>query len=182
MANELNTLFPIQFIEGINENAEYEIDEDYRLSMLPFARIAIDYRPRVASVLSRADILILTDARTDANKPITAAIYSDYNGNPSDITLNDVDSFTLQVPREAYKVYWQQITLKPAILAPGNQYWLVLDVDRGFWALQLAKNDGATNLKVTNEKRWRTYEESHKTKVMVRFYGRLIPFFSETRN
>jgi len=172
----LDDLFPVQFIEGINECAGYTVDDDYILSMSNFVKTAIEYKPTISSILSRVDILILTTEQTEANKRINASIYSDYHGSPSDIPLRVIDTFQMQVPGEGYQVYWQEIKLTPVVLVCNIPYWLVLDVDQSAWAFVLAKDGKQTNLLVKKDKRWKDFKEPANTKVMVRFFGRVIPF------
>ena len=163
MINEI----PEQFVEGFNEAAEQPYEDAIEITR--FAGIGIQYTPSLSYLLTKLEIM-LTFGDTPPKRNLNVQISSDYRGKPSDIELSSA-SF---VPKKAYGD-WNEIALKPVSLVKHRRYWLIINPNRCPTGLVQAKTGDEYTLCVKKVERWATPEEFKGGKVMVRFYGKIIP-------
>lgn len=164
MINEISE----QFVEGFNEAAEQRYEDT--LGITRFAGIGIAYTPSMSYLLTKLEIkLTFGDLPPDSN--LNVQICSDYRDKPSDIELSSA-SF---VPKSIYGD-WNEITLKPVSLVKNRKYWLTINPNRCPTALIQAKTGDECTFCVQIGEKWETPPAEFKDgKVMVRFYGKIIP-------
>lgn len=166
----LDEISPVQFIEGVNECAEAA---DTYINTMNYSGVAIEYIPKVSYSLKKLSIFLTHQEPLDGGK-YKVALCSDYKDNPSNIPLSKgawVSSGKLGE--------WQEVELeKPAVVVHNNKYWLTIDLDRGNIGLPMATEGDESALRFRGEKIWRTDDRFKTDKVMLRFYGRVLPILT----
>ncbi len=169
----LDELCPIQFIEGINYYEKYDLGD--LVYMSSYNELAIQYKAEKSYCLTSVEPFILTNASTQEIE-VAVKLYSDYDENPSDIMLSS-GSLTPQIPREkAYLHKWQGVALKPVSIIRGNKYWLA--ISNAQICLQVAEKGVDCVLKARGETKWFSPKDNPTSKIMLRFYGRVLPVTS----
>ncbi len=167
----LDELFPVQFVEGLNEVAEPS-DED-TIVITRYLGAGIQYIPQVSYILTRLEImLVFGDFQKEAQ--ITINVCTDYNDKPSDIVLSS-GSF---VPKSVYQE-WREVTLKPTSMIRNRKYWVTIHHNGFPTGLVRAEKGKDWLLSVKRDKRWGAPPEDIKDgKVMLRFHGRILAISS----
>ena len=173
----LDEICPIQFIEGINECGEYV--QKSVIGMQSYPVMAIEYIPKSSYSLTKLEICLFLPPRVPEEKTIRVALYSDYNGNPSDIVLTE-GTFVPNFSKEKHQFIWQEIQLSPVVVSPNNKYWVTVYPQPLSIALVDADEGVDSTLRVKkNNNKWDTLPNHIKeSKVMLRFYGRVLPMAS----
>lgn len=169
----LNELLPIQFIEGINENARY----DYGEGLVDVSQInrAIEYKAGRSYCLTRLDLYIVTTALTKESD-VAITLLTDYENNPTDIILSK-GKFVPKLSGDKSSVYlWQEVILEPVVIIHDSRYWIT--IAQASLCLAGAKEGVECAIRARGENRWFTAEKSQRAKVMLRFYGRVLPLMS----
>lgn len=164
MINEISE----QFVEGFNEAAEQSYEGN--LVITRFAGIGMQYTPSLSYLLTRLEIM-LTFGEIPPNSNLDVQISSDYGDKPSDIELSSA-SFAPKMARGD----WNEIALKPVSLVKDRKYWLIINPNRCPTALLQAKTGDECTFYVKIGEKWETPPAEFKDgKVMVKFYGKIIP-------
>jgi hypothetical protein len=169
----LNDICPIQFIEGINECAK--IADDY-INTKEYHGVAIDYCPKLTYSLNKFDIFLVHQQMPTGDK-YKVALCSNYDDKPSDILLSQGEWACGQ---ERLNV-WQEVELeKPVVVIRGNKYWLTIELGTGNIGLPIAVGEDVkeTTLKFQGHKLWVSNTRFKTGKVMLKFYGRVLPVIS----
>ncbi|MBA7604142.1 hypothetical protein ES703_11261 [subsurface metagenome] len=168
----LDEISPVQFIEGVNEYAEPL--EDQGINTRGYSGVAIEYLPKLSYTLKKLDIFLKHKEPPHEGKCKVALCTSDPKGNPSDIVLSEGGFAWKQTLGD-----WQQVELEPIVVRPSNKYWLTIDLDGGYIVLPIAKEGDESALRFRGKERWRTHDLFKANKVMLRFYGRVLPVPSQ---
>lgn len=165
----LNELFPVHFVEGLNEGAEPS--GEGTIVITSYSGTGLQYIPTVSYILTRLEI-ILTFGEIPEGAEIRVNLCSDYDEKPSDIVLGS-GSF---VPEKGVLGGWQEVTLKPISVIRNRKYWVTIHPNRCPTALIRAEKGQGSVLSVKTETRWKTPPERVKVgEVMLRFYGIILP-------
>ncbi len=169
----LDEICPVQFVEGMNEGAELSGEDSFVITS--YSRVGIQYIPSLSYSLAGLEImLVFGDFRKGTQ--IAVEISSDYDGKPSDIILS-AGSF---VP-EALYAEWREVTLKPVSVLKNTKYWVTIHPNRCPTALVVPKDgkDYTLSVKPGINSKWETPpDDTENHKVMLRFYGRILPISS----
>lgn len=167
----LNEIFPVQFIEGVNENAEAL--EDQHINTMGYSGVAIEYKPKLTYSLKKLHIFVI-QAETSEKHKFNVALYTDHKNNPSDIVLSKGtwDSKT------EYLNGWQEVELEPTVVVRNKRYWLTIDLNERRMGLPIAKEGEEAALRFRGRKKWVIHDIFKTCKVMLRFYGRVLPISS----
>lgn len=164
----LDKLFPEQFVEGINEGEEYLDDTMFEIT--DYLGTGLQYIPKTSYSLTRLQV-ILTFGEIPKDTQIRVDLCSDYNGKPSDIVLGS-GSF---VPKGVH-IEWQEVAFKPISLIKKWNYWITIHPNGCPTALIEAQKGQSLVLSVRRGNKWSILPaELKEGKVMLRFYGRILP-------
>jgi hypothetical protein len=168
----LEEICPIQFIEGINENAK--ANEEAYINTMSYASVAISYDPSITYSLAGLNIFLIQAVTDDEPFNFKLSIRTDYSDNPSNIILchgtwtNNID----------YVEKWQEIWMeKPAVVIAGKRYWCVLELNKKRVGLPIAVDEHAisSDLRFESNNRWIIEQRFPTNKVIIRFFGRVLP-------
>ncbi len=163
-------MFPIQFIDGMNESAQPTDNTSLKIS--GYQSIAIDYTPSLSYSLARLQIFT-TWAEISQRIEYGVRIYTDRSGNPSGFIL--AEAKVIFEPGGSGSA-WKQIVLsEPIVLIAQSKYWLSLDSLKAPFALGVTDDGIEVSLRAYTGGRWGESAERIKRKVMIRFYGRVLP-------
>jgi hypothetical protein len=166
MLDELNSLFPVQFIEGRNKSAE-----PGEISSIPTGAYIL-YAPEVSYSIAHVDIF-LSCASVPKRQESKLCLYPAYLDHPSDIVLTE-GTMVFEAGTEAYQG-WRRIEIsRPVVLIAHKKYWLrftEVETDFKFYA---AKEGDEINTMVKDDDKWHSSHE----RLMLRFFGRVIPVAS----
>ncbi|MFC2067306.1 hypothetical protein ACFLUO_09750 [Chloroflexota bacterium] len=163
----LDELFPVQFVEGINEEAE--LPDEKVIVITSYSGIGLQYVPKVSYSLTKLEV-VLTFSDIPQGAKIRIDLNSDYNGKPT----NDIILSTGSIIPEGVGG-WQQVNLQPVSLIKGRKYWVTIHPNGCPVALIKTEKGKSVTLSVKAEDRWATPTEDIRGKVMLRFYGRIFP-------
>lgn len=160
---DLDTICPVQFIEGRNKFAELGKPSDIN------SESYIEYIPQVSYSVSRIDILIgWPDVKQSGNNRLV--VYADYLDHPTDIILTEGNmAFDDDEPAS---MGWRTVNVEsPVVLIAHKRYWLKFsDIEAEFYFVAASKGDEIiTRLKP--DSKWETKNEV----LMLRCYGRILP-------
>jgi len=164
----LDEICPVQFVEGVNECAE--ATDDY-INTMEYSGVAIEYTPTLSYSLKRVDIFLTHQQPSNENK-YKVALCTDYGNKPSDIVLSKGEWAWRDVLGD-----WQRVELEPVVVTCNKKYWLTIDLDKGNIGLPIAQGEEAkeVSLRFRGEYKWVIHGKFKKDKVMLRFYGRILP-------
>lgn len=169
----LDEICPVQFVEGVNEGEE-QLDET-TIEITHHLGTGLQYIPKTSYSLTRLQVIlilgetILGETRKDTQ--IRVDLCSDYKGKPSDIVLGS-GSF---VPKRGYGE-WQEVAFKPVSLIKNWNYWITIHPSGCQVALLQAQKGQSLVLSVKSLNKWGIPPaEPKEGKVMLRFYGRILP-------
>lgn len=164
----LDELFPVQFVEGLNEGAE--LSDINSLVITGYSGVGIQYTPSLSYSLTKLET-ILTFGNSLDGAEIKICIYSDYKDKPSDIQLSS-GSF---VPKKVYGE-WRIVTLNPISIIKGRRYWITIHPNGYAVAFVIPKTGQNSILSFKKFKKWEALPEyAEGGKVMFKFYGRILP-------
>ena len=167
----LDELFPVHFVEGLNEGAEQFYEDTMVITR--YSGTGIQYTPQVSYVMTKLEIM-MTFGDLPPKARIGVNLCWDYDEKPSDIILSSGDF----VPKTAHGG-WCEVTLKPISVIKGRKYWVTIHPNGCPTALIRAEKGRDCLLSVRTERKWEAPpEEVRYCKVMLRFYGRILPFSS----
>lgn len=166
----LDEICPVQFVEGLNEGAEpSDYDEDV-IVITSYSGFGIQYAPSLSYILTRLEIM-LTFGDIPEGAQIRVDLYSDYEDKPSDIVLSS-GSFIPKVVERG----WKEVILEPVAVIRGRKYWVTIHPNRCPTVVSEAKKGHGFMLSGKRDEKWRTpFDDIEKGKVMLRFYGRVVP-------
>ncbi len=164
----LDELFPVQFVEGLNEGADPSDEE--AIGITGYLGTGIQYIPKVSYSLTRLEMMMaFGDLPEEAQ--IEVNLRTDYDERPSDIILSS-GSF---VPRSVYGE-WHEVTLRPVSVIRNNKYWITIHPKGCPTALIRAEKGESYLLSFRPDRRWKARpEDIPDGKVMFKLYGRIIP-------
>ena len=171
--SELSEIFPIQFIEGINDNETLENRQT--IELLKYGIIAIAYKPKLSYCLTKLEIMIAHRLDTPSMKPMKAALHPDYKDKPSKVIITEGET-TPEGSETPFRLnsIWQEIELSPAILVNSKKYWISIDCNMEIH-LVTARDGDITALAYKEDDNWRQDTDYTEWKCMLRFYGRILP-------
>lgn len=177
MVDELSQLCPVQFIEGINEGAEYNTQNFIDLQMYP--TVAIEYTPKSTYCLAKLEILIAYGLAI-VGREYNVTLYSDYKDEPSDIILGEGKLVTevtkeLAQRRIIFIANWHKVDLNPVVVISAKKYWVTINSEGEPLNLVTAVNGDVTNMMIRKSGKWRPDELFSGWQCMLRFYGRVMP-------
>lgn len=164
----LDELFPIQFVEGLNEGAEPS--EEDSIVITRYSGFGIQYIPSLSYSLTGLEMMLVFGDFREGTQ-ISVEISSDYNEKPSDIILSS-GSF---VPKVVYGE-WREVTLKPVSVIRNKKYWVIVHPNGCPTSFVKADKGKGYILSGKRDAKWRTPLDSLKEgEVMLKFYGRILP-------
>lgn len=164
----LDELFPIQFVEGINESAE--VVGDGFLQVRQYDRIAIPLAPTMAFTISRVEISLIW-GRFGTQETYAAKISFDHDNNPSEIALSEGE-LIFEPTDSGYG--WCKIKLvHPVVLLPNKHYWLELESKDALFHLGIAREGARVSMRADLGEGWSSSGNDHS--FMLRLYGRVFP-------
>lgn len=169
----LDAICPIQFIEGINEGGEFEKEfEEACISARNYSSLSIQYNPKLSYSLAKLEILLAYGEMPPESK-ISVTVRSNYDDKPSDMVL----SHGTIVPKKRHSLVWdwEEIELQPVVLLRNNKYWVTIDTAHGFFGIVTAKVGDEPVVKVRIDTKWTPYGDSPKSRIMLKFFGRVLP-------
>lgn len=166
MLDELNSLFPVQFIEGRNKGAE-----PGEISSIPTGAYIL-YVPEVSYSIAHIDIFLAWKAVPERQEN-RLRIYAAYLDHPSDIVLTE-GAMVFEKGTEPYED-WRRIEIaRPVVLIAHKKYWLrFTEVESNFAFYAAKEGDEITTMVKDNDK----WHSSHE-RLMLRFFGRVLPVAS----
>ncbi len=170
----LDELFPVQFIEGVNENGEIKRREHERVQIDELANIAIGFAPSHTFILNKIDIYLFWSG---FSIPVEykAKLYPDYCNNPAIIVLTEGK---LGFDKEGVGHGWRNIDLnQPIVVFAGNNYWLGLESLQVSFALGQAKEGKKVPFIEGKPGNWFSSLDTDYH-LMLRLYGRVVPVLS----
>jgi hypothetical protein len=168
-------MFPLQFVEGLNEGEEIDGENFFNIQEWPC--VAIKYTASLSYLVHYLEILTLCQIN---QKPAQYEInvYPDYKGKPNnDIVLTDGVLLYGQGSKET-KI-WSNATFNHNIaLISGKPYWigLISKDDRLF--LARARQGEKIPILIMNRGSGKWHEPRIATdgwECMIRFYGKILP-------
>lgn len=165
----LDEICPVQFVEGINECAKAS-EEEY-INTMGYSGIAIEYEPKLTYSLRRFQIFVILAESSPEGFQHQVALCADHKNNPSDIVL----SKGTWVSETGYIQGWQEVELEPVVVIRGKKYWLTIDLNERRIDLPISKEGEVSALRFRGGKKWITHDIFKTDRVILRFYGRILP-------
>jgi len=166
MLNELNNMFPVQFIEGRNKGAE-----PGEISSIPTGAYIL-YAPEVSYSIAHIDIFLAWTA-VSGRQENKLRIYPAYLDHPSDIVLTE-GNMVFEKGTEPYQD-WRRIEIsRPVVLIAHKKYWLRFTEVETEFKFYAAKEGDEIPTMVTGNEKWHSGHE----RLMLRFFGRVLPVAS----
>ena len=163
MLDEINSLFPVQFIEGRNKGAE-----PGQVSAISTGAYIL-YAPEVSYSIAHVDIFLEWEAvaKRQENK---LRLYPAYLDHPSDIVLTE-GTMVFKAGMEPYRG-WRRIEIaRPVVLIAHKKYWLrFTELETNFMFYAAKEGDEITTM-VAEDDKW----HSSHDRLMLRFFGRVFP-------
>ena len=167
MADETPAMYPVQFVEGFNENEEPASGEFLTWEE---TGIAIPYTPSMTYTLSRLEIY---GAPNNLPEPREhhLNLHTDFRDRPG---RNCIASGKLVVPAGRGE-QWLKIVMEEAIaVLAQRKYWFSLGEHPLSFSLGLARDGEELGLRTGITENWAPSSlGTHKC--MLRFYGRIMP-------
>jgi hypothetical protein len=163
MLDELNNLFPVQFIEGRNKGAE-----PGEASTIPTGAYIL-YAPEVSYSIAHIEIF-LECAPVPERQENKLRIYPAYLDHPSDLVLTE-GAVVFEADTEPYQG-WRRIEIsRPVVLIAHKKYWLrFTEIETDFKFFSAKEGDDITTMTSENGK-WHSAHD----RLMLRFFGRVFP-------
>ena len=157
-------LYPLQFIEGINEDEEAT---DNRFLEFREYGAAIPYTPSLRYNLARIEIYGSSGEKT---KPHKTFLLTDHNGAPSKTVVADG---RLVVTTEVSE-QWLRVELnQPIVVFERRKYWLTFPEHPLTFSIGYAKEGNELTVAANPNGTWLTSDR--KWRLMLRFFGRALP-------
>jgi len=171
-------MFPVQFVEGINEGEE--ADNSKLMEIGPYSHIAIEYQAQSAYKICQLEILTATKAIGGA-KECDVMILPNYIDKPNrDDLILAQGTMELQPSKELMiSIKWSEVMLEPnIIIRPNLTYWIVM-TSKGK-SLKLIKGKEGKKIRILDRNpynmEWTELELiDGGWEVMLRFYGKILP-------
>ena len=167
MTNEMLGMYPVQFVEGFNENEEPATG---RFLTWEGSGIAIPYTPSMTYGLSRIEIYgAPRNLQPKSEYPLH--LRTDHEDGPS---RNSIASCKLIVP-EGDSEQWLEILMEQVIIVLAQRtYWLSLEEYPLPFSIGLATVGAELGLRTGIDQGWAP-SSLGKHKCMLKFYGRIMP-------
>ena len=170
MSDELMKLCPIQFIEGLNEGAEPADRKHIRIDV--YEAVAIEYTPAVTFCMTNVESFVVW-GQSSAQQSFSLAVHSAYADNPSNLVLSRGN---MVIDETAGGFGWRNVELdNPVVVFCGRTYWLVLEAAGAPLALGRTEEGKEITIRSKVRKEWGVFENDISPKLMIRFYGRVLP-------
>lgn len=167
MTNETLELYPVQFVEGLNENEEPAIG---RFLTWEGTGIAIPYVPSITYSLNRVEIYGAPKS-IEAEQKYPLHLRTDHKDSPSRVSIV---SGELIVP-EGDSSQWLEILMEQSIVVLAQRtYWFSFEQHPLPFSIGLATAGAEFGLRTGIGEHWASYSLG-KHKVILRFYGRVMP-------
>ncbi len=164
---EAQGMYPVQFIEGFNENEEPATG---RFLTWEESGIAIPYTPAVTYSLTRMEIYGAPN-NLEAQREHRLHLHTDFKDRPS---RNYIAGGKLIVPG-GNSEQWLQIMMEEAIIVLAQRaYWFSLGEHPLSFSIGLARDGEDLGLRTGSNENWAP-SSLGKHKCMLRFYGRIMP-------
>ncbi|MFC1904816.1 hypothetical protein ACFLXT_03520 [Chloroflexota bacterium] len=168
----LEELFPVQFIEGINENVKNIKNELLQINTYDY--VATQFVPAHTFLLTESEIYLAWDAFSQREEYIVR-LYSDYKDKPTEIILRE-GKLVFDTSPSGYG--WCKISLnEPIVIFAKNKYWLCLKSRDALFSLLQAKEGKESSFREYTDGGW-LGNVLDKYRVMIKFYGRVFPVSS----
>ena len=164
--NELARLYPVQFIEGFNEN-----EEPTRGRFLTWGNygIAIPYTPNITYNLVRIEIYG-SPKHLPKKKEHAVKFYTDHKDNPSN---NCLAEGKVLIPGDVGE-QWLSIELAQAITVfAKHKYWLSIEEYPLRFAIGRAEDGEELSLRANPSGLW--VSSGSGCRCMLKFFGRVLP-------
>jgi len=134
--------------------------------------LAIEYNPTLTYSLVKLEVL-LAYGEMPSECQISVEVRSNYGDKPGDVVL----SHGTLIPQKRHSCIWNwdSVELEPLVVIHNKKYWVNIDTARGFFGLATAKAGREPIIMIRRDRLWVTYAEAVKGKVMLKFYGRVLP-------
>jgi hypothetical protein len=168
-------LFPLQFIEGINEYGRY-LDEYINMDRLGYLGIAIQYTPKYTYNLQEFSTF-LTEQKT--RPEFIISLYTHHIDTLNRIILRQGKSF---VTEDNYNGWQLSKFDEPVVVIAKHTYWLVIELEKNSNICLAIAQQGTDmcNIRYKVGNKWETQKGFEKFSLMFRFYGRIIPIVGQT--
>lgn len=164
----LDELFPVQFVEGLNEGAEPS--DEGTIVITSYMATGLQYTPQVSYVLTRLEIMLTFGDIPDGTQ-MRVDLCSDYDEKPSDIVLSSGNF----IPEKGALGGWQEVKLNPVSVIRNRKYWVTIHPNRCPIAFIKAEKGQGFELSVKTDNRWKIPPDHVKVgEVMMKFYGRIL--------
>ena len=165
----LDELFPVQFIEGINEFSH--ADEHQHISVREWSGVALRYQPDRTYTLTKVSVYLAKEG-TPSNTDYRISLLLDNDG-PSEIPVSS-GSWGNE-PYDSW--HWQNITISPVVVFADTPYWFAIAWSSIKANILLPLTDGIavdTKFRARDMSAWRKWEAFESTTPMLRMYGRVV--------
>jgi len=179
MSADLNELWPVQFIEGINDKWQGDIDITHELLVNDYEKIGLRYVPRFHLLLEHFETYIYSDPNRELPET-SISICLSHGNNPEYQPLTEFKPTTKIRVTVNSSHRWQRFEVSPVILRSGQLYWIIIEPNQGHWALDYhgpISGSATTEYMVMKEGTW-GYAKPQRLPFLLRFYGRLIPLYT----
>ncbi|MFC1894094.1 hypothetical protein ACFLYR_08825 [Chloroflexota bacterium] len=167
MMDEMPEMYPVQFVEGINETEEPAAGQFLSWEE---TGIAIPYSPAITYSLSRIEIYgVPKNLQAEAEHPVR--LHTDYRDGPSS---NSIASGRLIVSEESNEQWLQIMMEQVVVILAQRKYWFSLEEHPLPFSIGLALEGKELGLRTGFAQDWAP-SSLGKHKCMLRFYGRIIP-------
>lgn len=166
--SELTSLFPVQFIEGINENEE---PTNGRFLTWGDYGIAIPYTPTVTYALAAIEVYGSPE-HLSVPKEHTVRVYTDHKDNPGKTWIVEGK---LVIPVTA-REQWLSIELAQGVVVfAKRKYWLSIEEHPLMFAIGIASEGEELSLRGYLNQQWVASSSGGRHKCMLKFFGRVLP-------
>jgi len=168
MTNELLELFPIQFIEGINENEE---PTSGRFLIWGNYGIAIPYTPSMTYNLTGIEMYGSPEEKLLEREEHVVRLYTDHDDNPS---RNCLAQGKLATPSDIGE-QWLSIKLeKPVVIFANCKYWLSILEYPLMFAIGHSENGKGLRPRGNPHGHWVSSTSDREWRFMLKFFGRVL--------
>jgi len=178
----LDGIAPVQFIQGVNENAKFDYQQTINLQK--YGVIAVQYKPKLSYCMTELEIMLAHELSKENLEECEVRLHTNYGNIPSMITLTE-GRFIAENDQQASVqgirgVRWQKASLKPIVVIRDETYWVVVIPGKMELHLLTAIGEDAyiTPLCYKQYENWEVEPNFEKWGCMLRLYGRVLPIIS----
>lgn len=170
----VDELYPLQFIEGMNENGEVNKRKQELIQIHQCPNVALGFSPNRTFLLNNIEIYLFWHEFVEPVE-YEVTLYPDYNDNPAYIALREGK---LSFDKASIGFGWRNISLKqPVVVFAKDNYWIALKSLGANFLLAEAKEGKRVAFSNGEPGDWFN-NNSINYQLMLRFYGRVLPVVS----